>query len=139
MQMTFTTINITTSEKQLLKGIKVQDVNINKISPVHILNILEQLGIDKDRCNVVGVDLVHNIEPHDDTSFCKYQNYKKAVFVVTSMSSYRKVYADSPLDSFLYSDKQFTHLHKNTAFSFNPKKEHAVLVNGRVKGFVIFY
>ena len=134
-------IQVTGQHKKLLKGVEVQNVNSNQIYPSDIDGILQQLDIDYKRvnCAVVAVDLVDNIQPHDDRGYCMYEGYRKAVFVVTHCVMGKNAYADSCQKNYLYGNGDFVELCSGYGYRFNPKKQHAVIVSGRVKGFVIFY
>ena len=136
-------IVITKKERSLIKKkASLQDVNSieNRVDTSDIEGILHQLEIQPSKVKeACCMKFVQNIMPHDDSSYCKSEKINSACLIIVENRPFDIFkHPDTPLGNYFYRDGVFDAIDKDKAYTFNPKKEHALMVNSTVTALVLF-
>ena len=139
-----------------LKSISLQDVNANENHKIdNQINIVLTekvfpLFLSKQKINRVTVtdpiNLNNNIDIHNDSNYITSNKLESTAYLLIFDLKHKKVdYLDSPKNTYFIHDKKFTELNPITSphdkfyvIPFNATIDHGLMLNGELRGFIIF-
>ena len=135
------------SINKLLKIIKShdkQDVNqyINGDDKIILVDYLRHFFDEKKLkklAEVCPINLVQNVDMHNDTRFLKTMGYSPKVYFLVLDTSVKRQYVDSPHYNVLICGSSHIDLEYNTLYAFNANKYHGVMVDKKLLGVTLFF
>lgn len=121
-----------------------QDVNqyINGDDRTILVDYLRHLFDEnklKKLAEVCPINLIQNVDMHNDTRFLKQMGYSPKVYFLVLKTTVKRPYVDSPHYNVLICGSSHIDLESNTMYAFNANKYHGVMVDNKLLGITLFF
>lgn len=128
--------------KKLANSHEKQDINSRmEISNqlLIILNLVKPTKTLKNIQEVAVLNLVQNIEVHDDKRYIEKENLSKNIVIIVLESKCDKRYNDSPHYNSLYTNGKFINLVSNCIYTLDVSTDHAVMVDKKLLAITVWF
>lgn len=128
--------------KKLANSHVKQDINSRmEISNqlLTILNLVKPTKTLKNIQEVAVLNLVQNIEVHDDKRYIETENLSKNIVIIVLESKCDRKYHDSPNYNSLYTNGKFINLVSNGIYTLDVSTDHAVMVDKKLLAITVWF
>lgn len=128
--------------KKLANSHEKQDINSRmEISNqlLTILNLVKPTRTLKNIQEVAVLNLVQNIEVHDDKRYIEKENLSKNIVIIVLESKCDQKYHDSPIYNSLYTNGKFINLVSNCIYTLDVSTDHAVMVDKKLLAITVWF
>ncbi len=128
--------------KKLANSHEKQDINSRmEVSNqlLTILNLVKSTTSLKKIQEVAVLNLVQNIEVHDDNRYIEKEKLSKNIVIIVLESKCDQKYHDSPCYNSLYTNGKFINLVSNCIYTLDVSTDHAVMVDKKLLAITVWF